>query len=403
MSLDRNLFTLSIAPNKRDPAIQDLVLPSGVVHYSKEREAGTLYRINIFDPMSQSMLASATAPHASSKHKTIELHNPTQVVEFKSTGTLVFKWSFTWEEHEFEWKREECFLVRKPDPAVLVAITKETAGKSRTATVQILDYNLNRFDIADRKGLEIALLTTLLTIQDMAAANNAPADPVILAPPVQPEAPPSPPPRPAPKTGVNRIAEMHALRYEPNEVTVNEEGSIEDYGAYAEGLLADDAMLFITVRSASPADVPRVLQVVEQVRRLRHKREVNAGALCEELHQYVVYDAQLRGPRRIKLDDPPANTYTPPSSLTVHLSKIPMPELRPQPVAPKGQPAAARPRAFPMPMTRPALFKSSSRSKNQRGHSMILSAAPTPPPPPQPQPTEQQAAWRGSLWGRSRK
>jgi hypothetical protein len=31
-------------------------------------------------------------------------------------------------------------------------------------------------------------------------------------------------------------------------------------------------MLFITVRSASPADVPRVLQVVEHVKRLRHKR-----------------------------------------------------------------------------------------------------------------------------------
>lgn len=31
-------------------------------------------------------------------------------------------------------------------------------------------------------------------------------------------------------------------------------------------------MLFITVRSASPADVGRVLQVVEQVKRLRHKR-----------------------------------------------------------------------------------------------------------------------------------
>lgn len=125
----------------------------------------------------------------------------------------------------------------------------------------------------------------------MAAANNAPADPIVLAPPTPPEAPPSPPPRPAPKTGVNRIAEMHAMRYEPNEVTVNEEGTIEDYGEYAEGLLAvrffffafccrrlstptpqDDAMLFITVRSASPADVQRVLQVVEQVRRLRHKR-----------------------------------------------------------------------------------------------------------------------------------
>jgi hypothetical protein len=125
----------------------------------------------------------------------------------------------------------------------------------------------------------------------MALANRAPADPVILAPPAQPEAPPSPPPRPAPKTGINRIAEMHAMRYEPNEVTVNEEGAIEDYGEYAEDLLAvrpvscafgcgspnglrtqDDAMLFITVRSASPADVPRVLQVVDQVKRLRHKR-----------------------------------------------------------------------------------------------------------------------------------
>ena len=31
-------------------------------------------------------------------------------------------------------------------------------------------------------------------------------------------------------------------------------------------------MLFITVRSALPADVGRVLQVVDQVKRLRHKR-----------------------------------------------------------------------------------------------------------------------------------
>lgn len=116
--------------------------------------------------MSQSLLASATAPHATSKHKTIELYNPSQVVEFKSTGTLMFRWSFNWEEsvsgplahspplhslalarttrHSFEWKREECFLIRKPDPAVLVAITKDVPGKSRTSTIQILDYNLNR-------------------------------------------------------------------------------------------------------------------------------------------------------------------------------------------------------------------------------------------------------------------
>ncbi|KAI0272189.1 hypothetical protein BGY98DRAFT_922192 [Russula aff. rugulosa BPL654] len=328
MSLDRNLFTLNVVPNESNPAVQDLVLPSGTVHYHKEREAGLSYRINLFDPMSQSMLASATAPHATSKHKTIELYNPSQVVEFKSTGTLTFRWSFSWEEHTFEWKRESCYLIRKPDPAVLVAIRKEV--QARFTSVQILHYNLNRFDIADRKGLEITLLTTLLTFQDMSAANNTPSAESSVPSPVHAEAAPPLPPRPAPKTGVDRVAEMHAMRYEPNEVTVDGEGSVENYGEYAEGLLADDAMLFITVRSASPADVPKVLQVVEHVKRLRHK-QVNSGKLSEELHQYVIDDNKPSvGLHRIKLDDPP-NAYTPPSSLTVHLSKIPMPELRPQP------------------------------------------------------------------------
>lgn len=46
--------------------------------------------------------------------------------------------------HDFEWKREECFMIRKPDPAVLVAVTKEPAGKLKSTSIQILDYNLNR-------------------------------------------------------------------------------------------------------------------------------------------------------------------------------------------------------------------------------------------------------------------
>jgi hypothetical protein len=48
MSLDRNLFTLNVVPNESNPAVQDLVLPSGTVHYLKEREAGPSYRINLF-------------------------------------------------------------------------------------------------------------------------------------------------------------------------------------------------------------------------------------------------------------------------------------------------------------------------------------------------------------------
>lgn len=46
--------------------------------------------------------------------------------------------------NEFEWKREECFMIRKPDPPVIIAVTKETPGRLKTTSVQILDYNLNR-------------------------------------------------------------------------------------------------------------------------------------------------------------------------------------------------------------------------------------------------------------------
>lgn len=50
-----------------------------------------------------------------------------------------------YDSHEFEWKREECYMLRKPDPAVLVAITKEPPGRLQTRSIQVLDYNLNRY------------------------------------------------------------------------------------------------------------------------------------------------------------------------------------------------------------------------------------------------------------------
>lgn len=52
----------------------------------------------------------------------------------------------------------------------------------------------------------------------------------------------------------------------------------------------------------------------------------------EGLHQYVLYDEkeQRKGPRIINLDDEKKNKYAPPKSLTVHLSKISIPELQPK-------------------------------------------------------------------------
>ncbi|KAL0955120.1 hypothetical protein HGRIS_004035 [Hohenbuehelia grisea] len=341
MSLDQNLFTLIVSPNKDDPSVIDLVDPAGTIHYRKQRIPGQEYNVEVYDFASASLLIKAIAPSSTSKVKTLELCNPTSVVELKYTGTLSFRWSFKWEEHEFEWKREECYMIRKPDPPVMVAVTKEPAGRLKSTSIQILDYNLNRFDINDRKGLEIVMLTALLTFHDSNDSyhgtpkeEGTPTTSLMGSRKVsgnEVSSRPVPPPKPAPKTGVDRVAEIQAARGEYNEIMVEEEGSIDDYGQYCFGLLKDDAMLFITIRSASAEQVPKVLQVVEQTKRIRHK-----AGMDDELHQYVLYDTvqtPQKGPRRIKLDDDASkgkNKYTPPNSLAVHISKIPMPELQPK-------------------------------------------------------------------------
>ncbi|KAF8892040.1 hypothetical protein BD779DRAFT_1437179 [Infundibulicybe gibba] len=348
MSLDQNLFTLLLSPHKDDPNVVDLVDPSGTAHYRKRRLPGLDYRAEVYDPMSESLLATATALASTSKLKTLELCNPTMVVELKSVGTLSFRWAFKYEEHEFEWKREECFLIRKPDPPVLVAVTKEPPGRLKTMSVQILDYNLNRFDVNDRKGLEIVILTALLTFQDSneshhsSETNTRPilgkvmGRSVTATTTIAPPAPPTPP-KAEPKTGIDRIAEIQAAKGDYNEVIVEEEGRIDDYAQYCSNLLMDDGMLFVTVRSAAGEQVPKVLQIVEQTKRIRHKAGLSEA---QELHQYVLYDtlapSSSKGPKRIVLDDagqdkPKAKgKYVPPNSLTIHLSKIPMPELQPK-------------------------------------------------------------------------
>ncbi|EKM81872.1 hypothetical protein AGABI1DRAFT_36383 [Agaricus bisporus var. burnettii JB137-S8] len=343
MSLDQNLFTLHLTPHKQYPNVIDLVDSSGNIHYRKQRTASSEYKIEIYDPLSESLLITATSPSVSSKTKILELKNPTHTLELRYTGTISFRWGFKWEEHEFEWKREECFMLRKPDPPVLVAVSKETNSRLKNTTVQILDYNLNRFDVDDRKGLELVILTALLTFSDAneqyaiappppSSNSRAVSSPSNVKPPATIlEARPLPPPKPAPKTGMDRIAELQAIRGEYNEVTVEDEGSVEHYAQYCSNLLSDDAMLFITVKSAENIHVPKVLQVVEEAKRIRHKAGLSEE---EELHQYVLYDTRPRkkGPRRIKLDDDDKNkqAYVPPNSLTIHLSKIPMPELQPK-------------------------------------------------------------------------
>ncbi|KAJ3749182.1 hypothetical protein DFH05DRAFT_1389989 [Lentinula detonsa] len=316
MSLDQNLFTLQVKPSPTESTIVDLTDPAGNVFYRKQRViSGAVYAMRVYDFVSQSLLVTATAPSVTSKVKIIELQNPSVPVELKALGTFSVKWGFQWKGHEFEWKREEeCYIIRKPDPPVLVVITsrKEIVNSGRaqqSATIQVLDYNLNRFDIEDRKGLELVFLTSLLAFLDSADARNSTKEEEVIpssrSSPLQSVAQVSPSSGTDPKdvqrergsnsgskqihgndgggtrstrrgaeSGVSMIARMQALRTVVHETTVFEEGEIDDYAGFCWRLLKDEAISFITVRSGHSSQVQKVLEVVEATKRLRYQRGI---------------------------------------------------------------------------------------------------------------------------------
>ena len=232
----------------------------------------------------------------------------------------------------------------------------------------------NRFDVHDRKGLEIVLLSALLSFQDynesyrlagkredsgssipqLQQAASSKGALSAAASPATTSTPNLPPPRP-PKSGLEQIAALQSENGIDN-IVIFDEGSVGDYATYCSNMLQvsalfkplfqvlmdalnqGDVALFIVIRSSSPETVSKVLQVVHETKRILH----TAGD-DDDLFQYVQYDTDAssgkKGPRVIKLDDSSeASKYRPPSSLTVHLSKIPMPELQPKLKAPPPPP-----------------------------------------------------------------
>ncbi|CAE7124972.1 unnamed protein product [Rhizoctonia solani] len=404
--LDKNLYTLTIEESKDEPGATDLLDSDGVALYRRrwgDSKEGS-YAINIFDHLSDSLLATVTASNATSKNKVIELHNPTILVELNFTGRLSFKWNFVWEEHEFEWKKEECFILRKPDPPVLIAVT-EPEKKNKKGIVQFLDYNLSRyaifsffsfylrheiqhplnltlskirFDISDKKGLEVLLIASLLSFQDQseeyrtrAAVAEATSGGMRAYQSSSAEnSTPVLPPKPG-EALVVKLQSSH--KHEPNEIVVGSEGAVDEYVDLACNLLQDESMMFITIRALDPNQVQRVVQVAEETKRTRRRARYE-----EELHQYLRYEdeqpAAPKGPKVIKLDgsppkESPMKTYKPPQTLIIHLSKIAMPELAP--IAPPPKPSGSQKVPTIRQPSPPSRKRASSPGKSTNRNSFI--------------------------------
>ncbi|KZT59885.1 hypothetical protein CALCODRAFT_421145, partial [Calocera cornea HHB12733] len=347
MALDANLFTLVLTPVKGDPSLVDLVDPNGEVHYRKRLiSAQPTYEMSIFDPLTQALLCTVKGTNPMAKQKTIELFNPNVTVSFQYTGTLTFKWSFEWENHEFEWKKEACFLIRKPDPPVIVC-SCDAPSMSKRSALQILDYNLQRFDIEDRKGLEICIIAGLLSFYDQQEESNRQKqqDPRKPGVPLRPS-----PPKLTPQASEEFLDVKKDLPPAPsapvprdgNEIFILDDVPIDDYVQTCAELLRDESILFIILRAQSLSTVPKCVQVAEATKRYIYRTTDED----DELHQYVTTDEKPDGrgkgkaKHRINLNEPMRDTkheyqyLGPPQSLTIHLSKIPMPELQPK-AAPK--------------------------------------------------------------------
>lgn len=48
MALDQNLFTLNLTPLAEDKNVIDLIDPSGISHYRKQRIPGPSYKVEVY-------------------------------------------------------------------------------------------------------------------------------------------------------------------------------------------------------------------------------------------------------------------------------------------------------------------------------------------------------------------
>jgi hypothetical protein len=218
-----------------------------------------------------------------------------------------------------------------------------------------------------QKGLEIVMLSALLTFQDHAEESRGGSSSSSSLPtgqqpttPITPHTPRSPgsnptaittlsdpaPPPPPPKAAADIIAALQAkekvrpstlirknmykmadiyLKRELNEIIVSDEGEIMDYAQHCCTLLSvrslfppaippsntspsqmqDDNLLFITLLSKSPSEVSKVVAIASATKREMYQIS------GDEIHQYVRYDeddsaAGKRVKKVIRLDDGPS-------------------------------------------------------------------------------------------------
>lgn len=171
MALDANLFTLAFRRQPEDLTTlhlfpftaSDTFDGSSLYTYSRARAAH--YDVQLTDSLTLIPLSTISCPTSLDKTKTIHLHNPNDSIILEKKGmTFRQEWRFRFQEDDFLIRRDgksyEVEAVRKPDPEIIVARYTPNA-KARPGFLQVLDYNIQRLEIHDKRGLEILIITLI--------------------------------------------------------------------------------------------------------------------------------------------------------------------------------------------------------------------------------------------------
>ncbi|KAK0546155.1 hypothetical protein OC846_005394 [Tilletia horrida] len=378
--------------------------------YSHHRAlASAVYDVLLTDPrFGDAQVASCTAPSSAERIKTISLHNPdTSVVFAKQGGTLAAfnqgEWRVEWEGNLLvRWKKEgsgigkasyQAAVLRSPDPPIVVGAF-QPATKRTPAIVQIYDHNFHRLEVVDPRGLEIVMLTTLMTLIDAEydEANKAPGSNPFVSTLIAPAAVSgnsgsssahaggshermspgsgahagSPAPDGARHGMAKSPSSSSVEATAPNEILITPHGATAAYVSAALNLLQpegagghDCSLIELKATPGRPDAAQKAVAIAAEVKAGWYKLSSSArGSTSGELYQYIRTEDDDAGKgkgktqqeqddpprRRIQLNAPPSSTapatsssedpyssYKPPSTLSILLSKDRLPELEPKP------------------------------------------------------------------------
>ncbi|SNX82933.1 uncharacterized protein MEPE_01639 [Melanopsichium pennsylvanicum] len=341
---------------QRASALESNDFSKQIPSYTRVRATNhTQYSTLLLDGlMNDFLLASISQPLTDTRKKLIQLYNPDSHIELeKKTMTFQQAWRFQFSDtnskhvENFSWKREGgpsrgsstqsayvCEVIRKPDPSVLAAQYRPPAAKCKPATLQLMDYNINRLDVQDKKGIEVALVMSLSALLDQEyddriasrgqrnlyiCNSGIPTDLSTQAfssawqeaemrhgASQHSASSPSQDARalhhPSESSNVD-IADIDRIAsLEPNEMLVSKWGSIDEYVQHAIHLLRSDgqgqAMYLITLLSDSVETTPKLVQIAAAIKAAYYRlpddakgtvygRPADADGVEDELYQYV--------------------------------------------------------------------------------------------------------------------